>query len=53
MKLAKDQFCNLANRYENIKRKRKIAQEMQTKQDIQAVQGDRLDRIYKKARMVI
>jgi hypothetical protein len=52
-KLTKAQFCNLANRREEVKRKRKAAQEWQAKQDIDGVSTMRLDRIYKKSRIVI
>lgn len=52
-KLTRSEFTTLAGRYEDIKRKRKVLQEWQERQDIQAIQQGRADRIYKKSRIMI
>jgi hypothetical protein len=53
MKLTKQQFCDLANRNEELKQKRKAAKEWQQKRDEQGMYAERLDRIYKGSRIVI
>lgn len=52
-KLTKDEFCSLAERYEEIKRKYKAARDWQATQDEWAIDSIRYDRIYKKSRVVI
>lgn len=47
-KLSLNEFCTLANRREDIKRKRKALQEWQAEQDIQAVETHRISRVSKK-----
>lgn len=52
-KLNKQQFCDLMNRREDIKRMRKELQLRQETEDINEINRMRSERIYKKARIVI
>jgi hypothetical protein len=53
IKLTKQQFCDLMNRREELKIKRKALQAYQERQDINAVNNMRCDRIYKKSKIVV
>ena len=46
-RMTKAEFCELANRNEDIKRKKRALREYQEKQDIQAVESGRSYRVGK------
>jgi hypothetical protein len=47
-KLTRKEFCRLAEKYEDIKRKRGALQEWQQKQDIHTVEAGRTRRVNRK-----
>ena len=51
-KLTKAEFCEMANRQEDIKRKWKALREWQGKQDIQALESGRSYRVGKRMNVI-
>lgn len=51
-RMTKAEFCELANRNEDIKRKKRALREYQEKQDIQAVESGRSYRVGKRMNVI-